>query len=48
MKISEDGVHQIPIDGSPFMNIEERWPKFKEEPCNLRRSLAVDDVNPFG
>ena len=45
---SEDGVLQIPVDGSAFRNIKERWPIFKEEPCNVRLSLAVDDVNPFG
>ena len=44
---SEYGVFQIPHDGSIFNNIEERWEKFKEEPCNLRISLVVDGVNPF-
>ena len=29
------------------MNIEERWPKFKEEPHNLNLPLVVDDVNLF-
>ena len=25
----------------------KKWPHFKEEPCNLRISLAADGVNPF-
>jgi hypothetical protein len=28
--------------------IEEKWPIFKEEPRNVRLSLAADAVNPFG
>jgi Transposase family tnp2 len=36
------------VDGSAFRNIKERWPIFKEEPRNVRLSLAVDGVNPFG
>ena len=31
-----------------FKKIEEIWPKFKEETCNLRLSLVANDVNPFG
>ena len=38
----------MPTDGSTFMDIEEKWPHFKEEPCNLTLSLAAEDVNPFG
>ena len=45
---SRDDIIQIPIDGSTFMHIEEKWQHFKEEPHNLRLSLAVDSVNPFG
>jgi hypothetical protein len=45
---SEDGVLQMPADAFAFRNIEEIWLIFKEEPCNVRLSLAVDDVNPFG
>ena len=46
--ISKDGVLWILVDGSIFSNIEERWPKFKEEPRNLRISLAATNyVNPF-
>jgi hypothetical protein len=35
-------------DSYAFRNIEERWPIFKEEPCNARLSLVADGVNPFG
>jgi hypothetical protein len=38
----------MPADGSLYKNIEERGPIFKEEPCNVRISLATDGVNPFG
>ena len=45
---SRDDIIRIPVDGSGFMHIEEKWQHFKEEPRNLRLSLAADDVNPFG
>ena len=35
-------------NGSPFMDIEEKWPYFKEEPQNLKLYLAIGGVNPFG
>jgi hypothetical protein len=35
-------------DGSALNYIEEKWPIFKEEPCNVRLSLAANDVNSFG
>jgi hypothetical protein len=38
----------MPVDGSAFRNIEERWLFFKEEPCNVKHSLVADGVNPFG
>ena len=34
-------------DGSTFKEIEETWSHFKEEPHNLKLSLAVDGVNPY-
>ena len=37
----------MPADGSSFRDMEEKWPHFKEEPRNLRISLAADGVNPF-
>ena len=36
------------VDGYDFKDIEDRWPIFKEEPHNLKLSLAADDANPFG
>ena len=45
---SQDDITRIPVDGSAFKDIEEKWQHFKEEPRNLRISLATDSVNPFG
>jgi hypothetical protein len=44
---SGDGVLRMPADGSTFREIEEKWADFKDEPRNVRLSLADDDVNPF-
>ena len=44
---SQDDVNRMPIDGTSFRDIEEKWPHFKEEPRNLRIYLATDGVNPF-
>ena len=35
------------VDDSAFKDMEEKWPHFKEEPHNIRISLAADNVNPF-
>ena len=45
---SRDNVLRMPADGSALNYIEEKWPIFKEEPRNVRLSLAADGVNPFG
>ena len=45
---SLDDVLQMPADGSALKFIEEKWPIFKKEPCNVKISLAVDGLNPFG
>jgi hypothetical protein len=42
-----DDVLRMPSYGSALKNIEEKWPVFKEH-RNVRISLAIDDVNPFG
>jgi hypothetical protein len=47
-KKSRDDVLRMPTNGSALKYIEEKWPTFKEEPCNVRFSLAADGVNPFG
>ena len=44
---SEDDILQMPADGSAFRDMEEKWPRFKEEPRNVRLSLAADGVNPY-
>ena len=36
------------VDSSSLKNIEEKWPFFKDEPRNVRLSLAADGFNPFG
>ena len=46
-KRSEYGVLRMPVDGSSFREIEEKWADFKDEPHNVRISLATDGVNPF-
>jgi hypothetical protein len=45
---SGDGVLRMPVDGYAFKEIEEKWSIFKDEPRNVRLSLAADGVNPFG
>ena len=46
-KISQDDVIRMHVDGSAFRDMEEKWPHFKEEPHNLRISLAAYFFNPF-
>jgi hypothetical protein len=46
--ISRDDVLRMPVDGFALKYIEEKCPIFKEEPHNVRLSLASDGVNPFG
>ena len=45
---SRGDIIRMLANGSTFMDIEEKWPQFKEEPRNLRLSLVADGVNPFG
>ena len=45
--ISQDDVIRMPADGFAFRDMEEKWPRFKEEPRNLNIYLAVDRVNLF-
>ena len=46
--IIQDDVLRMHADGSAFRYIEDKWPIFKEEPRNVKISLAADGVNPFG
>ena len=45
--IIQDDILQMHADGSSFRDMEEKLPHFKEEPRNIRISLAADGVNPF-
>ena len=45
--ISEYGVLRMHVYGSAFREIEEKLADFKDEPRNVRLSLATDGVNPF-
>jgi hypothetical protein len=45
---SGDDALRMHVDGSALNYIEEKWSIFKEEPRNVRLSLADDGVNPFG
>ena len=42
---SQNDILQMPADGSTFIDMEGKWPQFKEEPRNFRISLAVDGVS---
>ena len=44
----QDDVLRMPADGSTFRWMNEKWPILKEEPRNVKLSLAADGVNPFG
>jgi hypothetical protein len=45
--ISGDGVLIMPVDGYAFREIGEKGANFKDEPRNVRFSLAANNVNPF-
>ena len=38
----------MPTDGSKSNEIIGKWPHFKQDPHNLKLSLATNGVNPFG
>jgi hypothetical protein len=38
----------MPADGYAFKEIVAKWPEFIDEPRNVRLSLEIDSVNPFG
>ena len=44
----QDEIMRIFVDGFAFKEIEETWSHFKEEPHNLKHSLAANGVNPYG
>jgi hypothetical protein len=41
------GVLRMSVNGYAFKKIEETWVDFKDEPRNVRFSLAAGGVNPF-
>ena len=43
----QDYILRMLVDGYEFRDMEKKWPHFKEEPCNVRISLAAYGVNPF-
>ena len=45
---STDDVMRVPANSQTWKHIDETWPTFKEQPCNIRFGLAMDGVNPFG
>ena len=45
--ISQYDIIRMPADGSASRYMEEKWPHFKEEPHNIRISLASYGVDPF-
>jgi hypothetical protein len=44
----EEGVLRMPTDDYSFKKIVAKWPEFIDEPRNVRISLEIDSVNPFG
>ncbi|KAK3229268.1 hypothetical protein Dsin_001149 [Dipteronia sinensis] len=44
---SKDGKMRHPVDSPAWETIDNTWPCFTLDPCNLRLGLAVDGFNPF-
>ena len=44
---SQDDIIRMPTDGYAFRDMEEKWTHFREEPRNVRISLAAYGVNLF-
>jgi hypothetical protein len=42
-----DGNMQIAVDSLANKFLEENWPEFAIEPCNVRLGLATDGISPF-
>lgn len=45
---SQHEIITMHADDLEFIDIEKKWPHFKGEPQNLKISIVVDGVNPFG
>jgi len=46
--VSLDGLIQNVIDSIAWKHINEKWPEFVIDTCNVKLGLALDGVNPFG
>ncbi|XP_052625778.1 uncharacterized protein LOC111885117 [Lactuca sativa] len=44
---SNDGKMYHPVDGKAWQEFDKRYPKFANEPRNVRLGLAADGFNPF-
>ena len=44
----EYGVLRMPTYGYAFKEIVAKWIEFTDEPRNVRLSLEINSVNPFG
>jgi len=44
---SGDGMVRHATDSKQWHFIDEKWPDFASEPCNIRLGLATDGINPF-
>ena len=43
----QDDVIRMPVDGSAFRDMEEKWTHSREETHNVTLSLAADGINPY-
>jgi len=46
-KIRVDGKQRHVSDSKMWMEYNNKWPDFSQDPCNIRLGLALDGVNPF-
>ncbi|XP_020272160.1 uncharacterized protein LOC109847335 [Asparagus officinalis] len=44
---STDGKMRHPVDSLAWDLVNDKWPSFAADPCNLRLGLATDGFNPF-
>jgi hypothetical protein len=44
---SSDGMVRHAADSCQWQFIDEKWPEFASEACNIRLGLAIDGINPF-
>jgi hypothetical protein len=46
--ISSNGLVRCVLDSMNWKHINDIWPDFVTDSCNVRLGLALDGVNPFG